>query len=68
MHDLVQSSVGVRRLLQPRHDGFDELACQPRDALIFGLDTGAGFENEPRNVGRQPERENEREQQVDPAA
>jgi hypothetical protein len=36
--------------------------------LIFGLNTGAGFENEPRDVGGQPQRENEREQQVDPAA
>jgi hypothetical protein len=36
--------------------------------LIFGLDTGPGLEHKPRDIDGQTERQDEREQQVDPGA
>jgi hypothetical protein len=36
--------------------------------LIFGLNARSGLEHKPRNINRQTEREDEREQQVDPGA
>jgi hypothetical protein len=36
--------------------------------LIFGLDARPGLEHQSRNIGGQTEREDEREQQVDPGA
>jgi hypothetical protein len=68
VNNLVQPHFGVRRLLQSRHDRIDEFTRQPYDALIFGLDARPGLEHESRNIDGQTEREDEREQQVDPGA
>ena len=66
VNNLVQPRFGVRRLVQSRNDRIDEFARQPHDALIFGLDARPGLEHQPRNIDGQTEREDEREQQVDP--
>ena len=66
--NLVQPRFGVRRLVQPCNDRINEFTRQPYDALIFGLNAGPGLEHKPRNVDGQTEREDEREQQVDPGA
>jgi hypothetical protein len=41
--NLVQARIGVWRLVQSCNDGFDKLAGQPYDALIFGLNTGCSL-------------------------
>ena len=68
VNDLVQPRLGVRRLVQSRNDRIDEFTRQPYDALIFGLNAGPGLEHQPRNIDGQTEREDKREQQVDPGA
>ena len=68
VNNLVQPRFWVRRLVQSRNDRIDEFTRQPYDALIFGLDARSGLEHKPRNIDGQTEREDEREQQVDPGA
>ena len=67
-HDLVQPRFRIWRFAEPGNDGLDELAGQPRDALIFSTDTGSGLIDEPRDVDGQTKRENERKEQIDPGA
>ena len=66
VNNLVQPRFGVRCLVQSRNDRINEFARQPDDALIFGLNAGPGLEQKPRNIDGQTERQDEREQQVDP--
>ena len=68
VNDLVQPRIGVRCLVQPGHDRFDKFSRQPHDALIFGLNTGGGLQDQPSDIGGQTERQDERKQQVDAGA
>src|SRR4051812_22894673 len=66
-HDLVQPRLGVRRLIETGDDGFDKLARQPDDTLIFGLDTWRCLDHQPRNVDSQTERKNECQKYINPS-
>ena len=66
VNDLVQPRFGIRRLIQSCNDGVDEFTRQSDHALILGLNARSGLEHKPRNIDGQAEREDKREQQVDP--
>ena len=55
----------IRRLVEPRHNRLDELARQPRDALIFRLHAGSGLQHEPCHVDGETERQDQRQKQID---
>ena len=52
-NDLVQPRLGIGRLVQSGDNGLDELAREPRDALIFGLHARGGLQHQPRHVDRE---------------
>jgi len=66
--DLVQPGVGIRRLVEIGNDHLDELARQPDHALVLGLHAGTGLRNLAGDVDREPERQQQRQQQVDAPA
>ena len=61
------AGIGIGRLVQAGDDRLDEFARQPYDALIFGLNARTGLQHQPRDVDGEPERENQRQQQIDAA-
>ena len=52
--------------VQSRDDRIDEFTRQPHHALVLGLDPRSGFQHQPRNIGGETERKDQRKQQVDP--
>ena len=68
LDNLVQPRFGVRRLVQAGDDGLDEFARQPDHALVFGLDPRRRLDHQPRDIDGETERQDERQQQVDPGA
>ena len=68
VNDLIQPRIGIGRLVQSGNDRFDEFARQPYDALILGLNARSSLQDKPRDIDREPDREDERQQQIDPGA
>ena len=66
--NLTEPCLGIRRVVEPDGQCLDELARQPDDTLIFGLHPGPGLHHKPRDIDRQPEHENKRQQRIQPRA
>ena len=66
--DLLQFRARIGRFVQIGDDHFDELARQPYDALILGLNARPRLDDEPRNIDEKTERQYQREQHIDPGA
>ena len=58
--DLVEARIWMR-LSQPRDNGLDKLAREPRDTLVLGLDAGCGLEHKPRYVEGKAKRQHQRQ-------
>jgi hypothetical protein len=68
LNNLIEPCIRIWRFVQTSDQRRNEFPRQPYDALIFGLNTRPGLQDEPRNIDSQAERQDEREKQVDPGA
>jgi hypothetical protein len=68
LNNLTKPGIRVWRIIQTGDQRSDKFPRQPYDALIFSLNTRCCVQHKPCNIDGQTERENEREEQVDPGA
>jgi hypothetical protein len=66
--DLVQPGVRIGRLVEIRHDHFDEFAREPDHALVLGLHARPGFRDLAADIDGESQRQQQRQQQVDAPA
>ena len=61
-----ESAEDVRLVIEIGDDNLNELARQPYDTLILGLNPRPRLDDEPRNVDQETEGQDQRQQQADP--
>ncbi|MGY4416093.1 cell division ATPase FtsA [Bradyrhizobium sp. LB7.1] len=66
--DLIQPGVRIGRLVEIGNDHPDEFAREPDHALVFGLHARPGFRDLPADIDGEPQRQQQRQQQVDAPA
>lgn len=66
--DLVQPGIGIRRLVEIGNDHLDEFARQPDHALVLGLHARPRLRDLAADVDGEPERKQQRQQEVDAPA
>jgi hypothetical protein len=67
-NDLVEARLRIGKFSEPCDNGLDKLTRQPRDALVLGLDAGAGLQHKAPDVDRETKGEHEGQEQIDAPA
>lgn len=66
--DLVEPGIRIGGLVEIRHDHLDELSGKADHALVLGLHARPGLRDLPADIDGEPERQQQRQQEVDAPA